>query len=737
MINKISIRNAAAYGSCQQELDSLKKINFIYGSNGTGKTTISRIINDPNPFGECEVRWENDEVLETLVYSRDFIQENFDQPDELEGIFTLGKADKEVVRKIKSAREESIRITGRITALTTALNGDDTSIGKVGELRALDVDFTNTCWKLKRRFDNRFQDAFAGHRHSKISFRDKLLQESRTNRSPSVSLEELESKAATLFGPAPMREEPVNLPDIDRLVSHAANSILSKKVVGKSDVDIAALIDTLNNSDWVKQGRQYYDRNERVCPFCQQRTTESLEKSLNDYFDDSFQADSEKIERLYHDYKSDSEKLIRLLGEIRQNPPARLDEEAFGNRCDLLNSKIDLNLKRIEQKRQHSSTPIELVPLMETFAPTKGLLDGVNNDIQKHNKMVENFAAEKSRLTRQVWRFLLDHEIKTELTQYIGRRKGLRTGIDTLRTKIKNRIAEKQKKEKYIRDLEKTTTSIQPTIDGINTILKSFGFKGFSLAQSDHDKFYTIQRPDGSAAKETLSEGERSFIAFLYFYHLLQGSTSASGVTTDRVIVFDDPVSSLDSQVLFVVSSLIREFIEEVRTGTSTSQQIFIFTHNVYFHREVSYDSKRSHDGTARRDETFWVVKKPRNHSIVTQSLKNPITTTYELLWREVREANECDWNGASIANTLRRILEYYFTILGNVDRNKICSHFEGQNQIACRSLFSWVNAGSHSIFEEIDFSDESTRERYLEIFKKIFEETGHISHYKMMMNNG
>ena len=44
MITRIHIKNTATYGQSAEEMDNLTKINFIYGSNGTGKTTISRII---------------------------------------------------------------------------------------------------------------------------------------------------------------------------------------------------------------------------------------------------------------------------------------------------------------------------------------------------------------------------------------------------------------------------------------------------------------------------------------------------------------------------------------------------------------------------------------------------------------------------------------------------------------------------------------------------------------------
>ena len=126
----------------------------------------------------------------------------------------------------------------------------------------------------------------------KDSFRDRILTEKAKNKSSLLSLEELESRANTLFGSKPLNENPIPVPNITHLLNHESNPILSKRVIGKTDVDIASLIVRLGNSDWVKQGRQHYDSNEEICPFCQQKTKASLEKSLNDYFDDTFQAET-------------------------------------------------------------------------------------------------------------------------------------------------------------------------------------------------------------------------------------------------------------------------------------------------------------------------------------------------------------------------------------------------------------------------------------------------------------
>nr|KZA96490.1 hypothetical protein A4A59_05185 [Rhizobium leguminosarum] len=88
-----------------------------------------------------------------------------------------------------------------------------------------------------------------------------------------------------------------------------------------------------------------------------------------------------------------------------------------------------------------------------------------------------------------------------------------------------------------------------------------------------------------------------------------------------------------------------------------------------------------------------------------------------------------------TIQNTLRRILENYFTILGNMDRDDIVNEFAGQEQQICNSLFSWVNDGSHSALEDLYLAcDAATVDGFLQVFKKIFEVSGHSAHYDMMI---
>lgn len=108
----------------------------------------------------------------------------------------------------------------------------------------------------------------------------------------------------------------------------------------------------------------------------------------------------------------------------------------------------------------------------------------------------------------------------------------------------------------------------------INQMLRDSGMRGFSLQpKRGVDNVYEVCRPDDTIA-DNLSEGEKNFIAFLYFYHLVHGSNSADGDTREKTVVIDDPVSSMDSSSLFIVSTLVRQMIEICRNNADNRNPV-------------------------------------------------------------------------------------------------------------------------------------------------------------------
>ncbi|KDM65249.1 AAA family ATPase [Acidiphilium sp. JA12-A1] len=728
MIEELKIAGCASYSAEGQNLTDLRKINFIYGANGSGKTSISRAIAAPADHPACAVRWANQRPLECLVYNADFVERNF--RSSLPGIFTLGEHEASVLDQIEQARKVVADIEREISARNIVLNGKDGAPGKLGERAALRENIENECWKLKNRHDADFQAAFTGVRGSKASFCDKILSEWSSNKAAIHPLDDLKKRAAVIFEKGLTRESAFRVPDSAELTRLEVLPILAKKVVGQGDVDIAGLIDRLGNSDWVKQGIGYFAQSAPQCPFCQQDVEAHLAERIGNYFDEAYNRDIADIARLVAGYEAAGAAYLQSLASISQAGSRYINSDELTGLVERVTARLALNGQHIARKQKEPSAVVTLENNTELFAEVRELVTAANVAVAVHNRTVDDIGNQRAILTAEIWKCLLE-EAMGVLDAYNASKTSVDAAISGVEASLKTKQGDLAKAQKTLRDLEKRITSVQPTVTEINALLTSFGFRGFKLATAgDQGNLYEIVRLDGSNAVRSLSEGEKTFVTFLYFYHLIRGSVTEFGMTSNRVIVFDDPVSSLDSDILFIVSSLIKRVFELCHARNSLIRQVFVLTHNIYFHKEVSFDPDRKRE--RRAHETFWIVKKIDDVSILESFEHNPIRTSYELLWSEVRNENR---SNLTIQNTLRRILENYFKILGNMDKDKIIEKFEGRAKVICASLFSWVNDGSHSAHDDLYVSsDAATVESYLGVFRRIFEETGHTQHYHMMM---
>ncbi|WP_298286636.1 AAA family ATPase [Novosphingobium sp.] len=726
MIESIVVCNDASYNA-PQTMTALKQLNFVYGANGSGKTTISRIISETSLYPRASLQWKDARPVETLVYNVDFVRKTF--VTQMRGIFTLGEESADILEKIEAAKAQAFEYWNAIGNLQNNLGQDENS-GKRGELKTLQANFEEQCWGVKQRHDAHFKVAFEGLRGNKARFCDRVLAEASSNNAALHDVDTLKTRAETIFQDGLERIEPLVRPSFADLSAYEAHATLSKKIVGKEDVDIAGLIQRLGNSDWVKAGMDYLDDSGERCPFCQQRIDADLTARLNEYFDETYIADMAAINSLAENYATATDTVLTRLETILAHGSKHLDQATMQAEFDRFKSRIDANRNLIEAKRKEPSSVVLLESTAEINEEILRLITEANAAIAVHNDMVTNHASEKAKLTNEIWQLILEEE-KVSLKAFLDAKTVLDRAIAGLTDGIEKKTEDYQRAKLTLTELEKSVTSVQPTVNDINAMLESFGFTGFKLATApDQDHLYVVVREDGADATATLSEGEKSFITFLYFFSLIRGSHAASGLTANRIVVFDDPVSSLDSDVLFIVSALIKRILDEAKKGKGLVKQVFVLTHNIYFHKEVTFDSKRKKK--CQNHETFWIVRKTENISSIEPYDHNPIRTSYELLWNEVRKPER---SNITIQNTLRRILENYFTILGNRDKDDIIDRFDGREKLVCASLYAWVNDGSHSAYDDCYVSpNEGQVGLYLAVFKRIFEETQHIAHYNMMM---
>lgn len=729
MIGEIKIHPPVATYHNVTTLSDLRRINFIFGANGTGKTTVSRVIAQVGGYSHCELVWRGSAPLEVLVYNRDFVDRNFNQGNPLQGVFTLGENQVEAEREIARQQPEIEKIEGKINSLNTQLDGGEGQSGKRKELGDLEPELREKCWKQKQLHDDTFQEAFSGVRNKAESFKQKVLQEATSNDSELLSLDELKEKASTVFSDVLERVPTLPTLTADPLVETESHELLQKAIIGNQDINIAALIDRLGNSDWVKQGLKYHEQDPETCPFCQQPTDDHFAESLKSFFSQAYDDDIKALTTLRSQYQRESEQLVAAIWHAAEGNNPFLKTELFGAEAEALSERLKRNCAFLENKLVEPSRRVELEPITPLLKKLQEMVSEANLATSSHNQTVANIATEKQTLTAQIWRYVVN-ELADDLSRYQQKKNQLSETIEGMERSLQEKRQERKELKEKVKELEKQTTSIQPTIAAINDLLQQFGFNSFQLGESDNGRHYRIIRENGEDASRSLSEGEKTFVTFLYFYYLIKGAQTPSGITSNRVVVLDDPISSLDSDILYIVSSLIKGVMEEVRSQVGQIKQVFLLTHNVYFHKELTFHPRRS-DGRALSEESFWLVKKLQHGSVVERCETNPIRSAYELLWEDVKSAN---LSSISLQNTLRRILENYFTMWGGMGKDEICALFDGRDKLICQSLFSWVNDGSHSIHDDLYINQgELTNETYLRVFRKIFEKANQLGHYEMM----
>ena len=112
MLTEIKLNGFASFKH-ETCLQTDKPVNFVYGLNGTGKSSITRYLADPSndKYAKCSMSPSLDPTNEEiLVYNQDYIHDNFIERDHQQGVFTLSKANKEAYDAINKANEELINL---------------------------------------------------------------------------------------------------------------------------------------------------------------------------------------------------------------------------------------------------------------------------------------------------------------------------------------------------------------------------------------------------------------------------------------------------------------------------------------------------------------------------------------------------------------------------------------------------------------------------------------------------
>lgn len=541
--------------------------------------------------------------------------------------------------------------------------------------------------------------------------------------------------------------------------------MLDKVIVSSSDTPFARFLKALGStaSDWVRDGHTHFSGSAGgKCPYCQQKLPANFENEIAATFDAQYQQDIRDLGQFQSTYGRETADIVRVLQTNTTDAMPSLDLRAYQEKLSLLESKFEVNRQRIAEKVKEPSKTVSLEDTDTLLLEIGAMIDGINKLIKANNDVIAAKKSSKEKCKTEIMQYLA-FMLADEVTSYKDEVAQLEKEIKEITergTLLRKEISELTRE---ISELNKHNANTEAAIDSINKILRDSGFQGFSIRAKDGvENVYEIVRENGTVA-ENLSEGERNFIAFLYFYHRVRGSMNSEELK-EKIVVIDDPVSSMDSTALFIVSAIVREMINVCRNNTEYLnpqvpgdyiKQLFILTHNVYFHREVTYQQVGYYNCTSfymiRKNDNVSTVKlcKRQNKEIPSEEENyNPVQNSYAALWDELRDLHST----IPALNVMRRILEYYFLQLCGYEgsdlrsivlekkenRKKFIKQVEGEKpdmtdyQLAS-SLLAYIN-NPNGISDGLNYVEDcEDAEAYKRVFQMIFDALGQSQHYKMM----
>ena len=133
MIKEIVLKNIATYSKDSETIMKPSKVNFIYGNNGTGKTTIARLIKNFDIYEDSKILWDSDLAYSRLVYNQDFVKKNFNAETKIRGIYTLGEESEETYKKIEDLNSQKKEILEKIESKKKSLKQKEDEINNYRE----------------------------------------------------------------------------------------------------------------------------------------------------------------------------------------------------------------------------------------------------------------------------------------------------------------------------------------------------------------------------------------------------------------------------------------------------------------------------------------------------------------------------------------------------------------------------------------------------------------------------
>ena len=710
-----------------------KDINVIYGRNYSGKTTLSRIVRALEK-GEISDKYENPEFEVSIKDLLDATQDNLTARGKKIRVFNEDFV-KDNLRFIVNP-DESINpfailggnatIEAEIVALKTELgaNDDESESGFYLELRNAKTiaDTTKQVYDsanntLTQQLSHKATNNPDGIKYKSDRFGDQNYNISKLKDDIAAVLEptfttltdiEVTKKLALLRERINKDIQAISKASIDiQTIKNKAETFITKPISSSDKIEQLVKDSILNR--WAKEGKQLHKDKLKQCSFCGNEITAERWRELDGHFDE----ESEKLEK----------GIVNLSIELKQQL-VELDNFLSIDKT-VFYSKYHKDIDRLTEFRQYVITSIksELNKIVEQLQARKDdllntktyslikdnskrlewcwtIFENIRTQANSYSSLLGSEQSEAKQLLRlrEVKDFVETIQYSNEVTKIEGLKAIAVTKAQEkadIAQKIQNQLKQIEDKERLMNDEEKGALKVNEYLNNF------FGHDFLTLqALEESDQYggkkirFEIIR-NGKKAHH-LSEGECSLIAFCYFMAKLEDIETKG---SKPIIWIDDPVSSLDSNHIFFVYSLINSEI----VAEQDFEQLFVSTHNLDFLKYL----KKLPAAANNAQRGYFLVSRESEISkikLMPKYLKDYVTE-FNFLFHQIYLCANADTDDETqhslfynFGNNTRKFLEafLFYKYPNAIDKDDKLTRFFGDNRQASSMTDRINNEFSH-----------------------------------------
>jgi len=757
MIKKITsvkdIGNFANFNWDDGDMPPFEKTNIIFGYNGSGKTILSNIFNlyslqiedggeklfsdlKNNDQASVKIQFDSKEIqygasspkYDIFVFNSDFVREHvYDGADPICKEFDSSVVTEEQLKNPKIEKLES-----EIQLLSKGIEN------KINKQKELEGRFEEIRKNLTVEFGLKISDK-------------RVTGVTMPSEAPEENAEELRKKLNRVYDNYALSQKQDELNrDLATLEStilkglqidlDSVKNVLKKDIAEEAGKETQRKIESyrdfqpredLSLSDWFKSGYHFlqhiHEKGVSTCPLCNSDINERIETIIKEYqlyFNDEYAQLTQGIQDLLtiltddlntiEQNKQNLTQLKALNSKYQESVP--LDKELSFSHEGLLN-KIS---SRLSNKKDNIS-------LIEESLDGEDVL---RREIESYNAQTSEVEKLRTNLVKTLQGKTFDPEqLVADAKSFVKDLICAEFDSDGQGNQISyydsivGQIGDDSKISKQlVVERNQQVAALKNESKYVNRYLKHLCVHNFDIdikKEQSAENIHINYRSGITKRKilHTLSEGEKTTLAFAYFLSKIQYEIldNTQKDITKTIIVIDDPISSLDENRLYTTACLIRDLFE-------SSEQLFVLSHNLIFLK--FFGNMISHK--ERQDYYLHGNKKDVRLISLPESLRNFQTSYFQKL-HEAMEYNDGSiyYEEAKkfIPNYVRIILETFLSFKLFVLRDKDKYRLAGLGRL---TNFLRNNKSYYSDFQPVEDVGKDTILTKLEKIRRITDPQEH-----------